>query len=159
LQPDAPITIVKPAHLKFEYRSNPDVDATSPFFLEGFQLVSNEKHVELYLTDKEGKETYLMTSKGIQLPSLKPKDATLAFLQSMKITTRIPEASLYLPPAAAAAGTSFNCHQQRKHPHLRECRPYTHQRHSSPHEDTSIIISNHATRTTNGTISSQQPFK
>jgi hypothetical protein len=123
LQPDTPVTIVKPAHLKVEYRSNSDVDETSPFFLGGFQLVSNAKHVEVYLTDKEGKETYLMTSKGsmfekgengeewykavsvvpgglrpitmlrVKLLSLKPKDATLAFLQSLKITARIPEGS------------------------------------------------------------------
>ena len=137
---DTSITIVKPAHIKLEYRSNPEESTvTSPFFLGGFQLVSNAKHVEVYLTDKDGKESYLMTSKGImfekgemgeewykavsvvpggprpimelhiKLLSLKPKDATIAFLKSLKVTARIPDTSLpaspspRIPPAVAAA--------------------------------------------------------
>lgn len=37
----------------------------SPFFLGGFQLVSTAKAVEIRLTDTEGNEAFLMTSKGI----------------------------------------------------------------------------------------------
>lgn len=111
----------------------PDV----PFFLGGFQLVSTAKSVEVHLTDSEGKESYLMTSKGIpvdkddtaaewhkaicvvpggprpisrlrvKLLCLRPADASVGKLRSMKLTARIaepPSPAEATAPAAAARG-------------------------------------------------------
>jgi hypothetical protein len=102
----------------------------SPFFLGGFQLVSTAKSVEVHLTDIEGKEVHLMTSKGIpymkedtsarwhkvicvvpggprptsklriKLSSLLPVDTTAAKLQSIKLTARIAES---LSPMSTSA--------------------------------------------------------
>jgi hypothetical protein len=92
-----------------------------PFFFGGFQLVSTAKGVEIFLTDNEGKETYLMTSKGIpynkedtsslwhkaicvvpggprpisklrmKLLSVSSGKVTAVKLQSLKLTARIAE--------------------------------------------------------------------
>eukprot|EP00934_Nitzschia_sp_Nitz4_P003576 Nitzschia sp. Nitz4//scaffold75_size92586//7177//9366//NITZ4_004838-RA/size92586-snap-gene-0.55-mRNA-1//-1//CDS//3329557654//3566//frame0 len=53
-----------------------DVSKTPPFFLGGFQIVGNFRHSEVYITDSDGKETYLMTSKGI--PFQKPSTSDSA---------------------------------------------------------------------------------
>jgi hypothetical protein len=106
--------IPKPAHMILEYRvdGQPQI-----FYLGGFQLVSNARHVEVYMSDQEGKETYLMTCKGItfdedyhkavsvvpggpraitrlhiKLLSLRPMGET-AKLQSLKVTARCPESA------------------------------------------------------------------
>jgi hypothetical protein len=108
----APATIVVENGTTNPIRSN--------FFLGGFQLVSTTRSVEVYLTDNEGKEMLLMTSKGIpfmkedtsapwhkvicvvpggprpisklriKLTSLLPVDTTTAKLHSLKLTARIP---------------------------------------------------------------------
>ena len=120
LLPDSPhndhYAIPTPAHIILEYRvdGKPQI-----FYLGGFQLVSNARHCEVYLSDQEGKETYLMTSKGIsfdgdynkavsvvpggpraitrlhvKLLSLRPMEGdTTARLQSFKVTARCPESS------------------------------------------------------------------
>jgi hypothetical protein len=110
------LAIPTPAHMILEYRvdGKPQI-----FYLGGFQLVSNARHVEVYLSDNQGKETYLMTSKGIsfegdyykavsvvpggprpitrlhvKLLSLRPMTGeTTAKLQSLKVTARCPESS------------------------------------------------------------------
>jgi hypothetical protein len=116
----------KPAHLVIERREG---NIRHPFFLGGFQIVSNSRNVEVYLSDKEGKEEYLMTSRGllvddnatsdghwhkavsvvpggpreitrlhVKLLSLRPSGEVSAKLQFMKVTARLPEIELSLPP-------------------------------------------------------------
>jgi hypothetical protein len=123
--------IPTPAHVILEYRvdGKPQI-----FYLGGFQLVSNARHVEVYLSDQQGKETYLMTSKGItfkgdyhkavsvvpggpraitrlhvKLLSLRPMmGETTARLQSLKITARCPESSASSGEATTTTTTSGN---------------------------------------------------
>jgi len=113
-------TITQPAHLTIECFSATSFDANI-FVLGGFQLVSNAKQVEIYTTDQVGKETYLMTSKGVQsekgengeewkkavcvvpggprpilglkikLSSLLPKESNEAMVKSLKLTARYQE--------------------------------------------------------------------
>lgn len=65
-EPDLPLTIPKPAHLIIDFSTHTSPgDSAQIFFLGGFQAVTNAKHLEVYITDKNGKEEYLMTSKGI----------------------------------------------------------------------------------------------
>ncbi|KAL3906038.1 MAG: hypothetical protein SGILL_009438 [Bacillariaceae sp.] len=111
--------VEKPPCVVIEYtESESDVNT---FFLGGFQLISSAKSTEVYLTDLQGKETYLTTSKGIpfnkedttaswykaitvvpggprpisrlriKLLSLRPTDASVAKLQFIKLTARIAE--------------------------------------------------------------------
>ena len=56
------------------------------FFLGGLQLVSTAKSVEIYLTDKEGKETYLTTSKAI---TFNKEDTTAPWHKGMFLHRRI----------------------------------------------------------------------
>lgn len=92
----------------------------NPFFLGGFQIVSNAKQSDVYLTSNDGKEKYLTTSKGIpfekgsgelwfkavcvipggprsvkqlrlKLDSLQPADATTTRVKFLKLTARIPD--------------------------------------------------------------------
>jgi hypothetical protein len=53
-------SIPKPSHIVIE---NASINST--FFFGGFQIICNAKNVEIYLTNHEGKETYLMTCKAI----------------------------------------------------------------------------------------------
>ena len=127
----------KPAHLVIEYRSNSS--RSLPFFLGGFQLVSNAKNVEVYLTEeKSGKESYLMTCKGIffeegengeqwlkilsvvpggpravtrlhiKLLSLQPKDEASGRLASLKITARLPKVEAQPELNTPTSGQSNN---------------------------------------------------
>jgi hypothetical protein len=110
-------TLQKPAIIVIEYES----PSNGSLFLGGFQMVSSAKTVEIYLTDLQGNESYLTTSKGIpfnkedksvswykticvvpggprpisrlrmKLLSLRPTDASLAKLQFIKLTARIAE--------------------------------------------------------------------
>ena len=68
LKTDIDKKFAKPGHLVIEYEN----DENKPFYLGGFQLVSNARHVEVYLTTFDddsspdgGKEKYLSTNKGI----------------------------------------------------------------------------------------------
>jgi hypothetical protein len=129
-------TVQKPPHVIIEHES-PDT-SSSTFFLGGFQMVSTAKTVEVYLTDLEGKETYLTTSKGIpfnkedataswykaicvvpggprpisrlriKLLSIRPTDATTAKLQFMKLTARISESPSSMAAATSPASVSFS---------------------------------------------------
>eukprot|EP00536_Pseudo-nitzschia_multiseries_P006760 jgi/Psemu1/324469/estExt_fgenesh1_pg.C_1480001 len=64
-------TIPRPAHLIIEHTEPLTDDASTetkrncPFFFGGLQIVFSGKTVEIYLTNPDGKETYLMTCKGI----------------------------------------------------------------------------------------------
>jgi hypothetical protein len=62
-------SIPKPAHVVVEHdkhtATSTDSKKDRTFFFGGLQLVFDAKNVEIYLTSPEGKETYLMTSKGI----------------------------------------------------------------------------------------------
>ncbi len=122
--PELPLTIPKPAHLIVEFSKcdhGNEPESSQIFFLGGFQAVTNAKHLEVYLTDKNGKEEYLMTSKGIpfqkgengeewqkavcvvpggprsilgihvKLLSLRPLTESNAQIKSIKITARIPD--------------------------------------------------------------------
>ena len=53
-------SIPKPSHIVIE---NASINST--FFFGGFQIMCSAKNVEIYLTNHEGKETYLMTCKAI----------------------------------------------------------------------------------------------
>jgi hypothetical protein len=53
-------SIPKPSHIVIE---NASINST--FFFGGFQIICSAKNVEIYLTNHEGKETYLMTCKAI----------------------------------------------------------------------------------------------
>jgi hypothetical protein len=66
-------TVQKPANIVIEHTNG-------TFFLGGFQIVSTAKSVEIYLTDKEGKETYLTTSKAI---SFNKEDTTAPWHKGM----------------------------------------------------------------------------
>jgi len=61
-------SVPKPAQLFVQHDKHPtstnEPNKTS-FFFGGLQLISDAKNIEIYLTSPEGKETYLMTSKGI----------------------------------------------------------------------------------------------
>jgi hypothetical protein len=62
-------SIPKPAHLIVEHAKYPSTTTESnkdcTFFFGGLQLVFNSKNIEIYMTSPGGKETYLMTCKGI----------------------------------------------------------------------------------------------
>jgi hypothetical protein len=69
---DEPLTIPKPAELSIDYPSSlsspssADATSTTIYFLGGFQIISNAKQAEVHWTDdKDGKEHYLTTSRGI----------------------------------------------------------------------------------------------
>lgn len=130
-------TVEKPPNVLIEYE-NPHaaVPMDSAFFLGGFQMVSTAKTVEIYLTDMEGKEAYLTTSKGlsfnkedktapwykiicvvpggprpilklrIKMLSLRPNDATTAKLQFMKLTARIADTPSPQPPVSSTENLS-----------------------------------------------------
>eukprot|EP00539_Tryblionella_compressa_P001283 CAMPEP_0178743496 /NCGR_PEP_ID=MMETSP0744-20121128/6237_1 /TAXON_ID=913974 /ORGANISM="Nitzschia punctata, Strain CCMP561" /LENGTH=668 /DNA_ID=CAMNT_0020396505 /DNA_START=121 /DNA_END=2127 /DNA_ORIENTATION=+ len=113
-------TAEKPANVIIE-RENRHLLNDGTFFLGGFQMISTAKNVEIFLTDKDGKEGYLTTSKGIpfnkedtsapwhkaicvvpggprpilrlriKLLSLRPSETMTAKLKFMKITARIAE--------------------------------------------------------------------
>lgn len=115
-------TIPHPASVDVRY-VQPSSPTENPqiFFLGGFQLVANAKSFEIYLTEKDGKESYLTTSKGIVQPkgengeewqkavcvipggprpilklkikllSLKPTGSSQAKVRSLKLTARLPE--------------------------------------------------------------------
>ena len=60
-------SVPKPAHLFVKHESLPTTASKqdSTFFFGGLQLVFDAKNIEIYLTNPEGKESYLMTCKGI----------------------------------------------------------------------------------------------
>ena len=67
-------SIPKPAHLIVEHdkhasSTNTESNNDGTFFFGGLQLVFNSKNIEIYLTSPGGKETYLMTCKGIPYKS------------------------------------------------------------------------------------------
>jgi hypothetical protein len=143
LEPDTSITpfytVEKPPNVIIEYE-NPQaaVPKDSTFFLGAFQMVSTAKTVEIYLTDVEGKESYLTTSKGIsfnkedktaswykticvvpggprpilrlriKLLSLRPVDASTAKLQFMKLTARVAETPSPQPSSAQVSGNAMS---------------------------------------------------
>lgn len=134
--PKEPLRIPKPSHLVIDYSAS---TSSSPkgsgqvYFLGGFQIVSNARHSEVYLTDKNGKEEYLTTSKGIpfekgtsemewykavcvvpggprpilglriKLLSLKPANETTAHVKTFKLTARVPETPTTVPTSEQAS--------------------------------------------------------
>mmetsp|Transcript_14564 Transcript_14564/g.40466 ORF Transcript_14564/g.40466 Transcript_14564/m.40466 type:complete len:502 (-) Transcript_14564:146-1651(-) len=73
-------SIPTPAHLVVEHiepitpNSSTDSKRNSPFFFGGLQIVFSGKAVEIFLTNPDGKETYLMTCKGIPYKSKKDEN-------------------------------------------------------------------------------------
>ena len=70
-------SIPKPAHLVIEHDTNPTTNPNNdcPFFFGGLQIVFSTKSIEIYLTSPGGKETYLMTCKGIPYKKNTNEDA------------------------------------------------------------------------------------
>ena len=56
-------SVPKPGHLFVEQDNHPT--DTKGFFFGGLQLIFDARNIEIYLTSPEGKESYLMTCKGI----------------------------------------------------------------------------------------------
>jgi NTP pyrophosphatase (non-canonical NTP hydrolase) len=105
------------------------------FFLGGFQIISNAKQSEVFLTGNDGKEKYLTTSRGIpfekesgeswfkavcvipggprsvtrlrlKLFSIQPADTTTTRVRFLKLTARIPDKKTP-PPNASPARTQL----------------------------------------------------
>eukprot|EP00980_Cylindrotheca_fusiformis_P028458 scaffold22600_cov195-Cylindrotheca_fusiformis.AAC.2 len=107
----------KPMHTQVIVENN---SQNNFFFLGGFQIISNAKQSDVYLTDNDGNEKILTTSRGIpfekgngekwfkavcvipggprsvtrlrlRLSSLQPADTTILRVKYLKLTARIPE--------------------------------------------------------------------
>ena len=129
---DLPFVLETPlnTHLIIEHKSDPV--GGHPFFLGGFQIISNAKQYEVYLTGDDQKETYLTTSTGIPFEKGSgenwfkavnvipggPRRITRLHLKLLnvqnemtrvkflKLTARIPEPAATTPPAAATTAAT-----------------------------------------------------
>lgn len=116
-----PLEIPKSPSIRVKHSKSSDTSEIL-FFLGGFQIVSNSRNIEISLKDKDNKEEYLTTSKGIpfekgkspdwykavcvipggprpvkglqlKLLSLKPNGETTAKVRMLKLTARLPDIS------------------------------------------------------------------
>lgn len=117
--------VEKPAHLFLQATASSAADksqhqaALLPFVLGGFELVSNSRSIEVYVTDDDKKEEYLTTCRGIKVDtnsdlwykvllvvpggprsmtrlrlkmlSIRPPKSTKSILQLLKVKGRLPQ--------------------------------------------------------------------